>query len=231
MRWNNGALLAAALIASQVLAACATRPLTPAETAFAAGIVPGLDPAPVTVTRGALTGRWERTRSPRPAVACRERIFPPETAPSIPYTTAAFVLGDQIFYNRRLYAADNVPDYPDSLPLARAMLLAHELTHVWQWQNREVTGFHPLRAVQEQRDDDPYLFDLDPPQPFLDYGFEQQAALVEEFLCCRTLDPGGGRTAQLHALLAPHFPGLPRQSTVAQVDLPWPEAETAGICA
>lgn len=227
MRWSDGLLLVAAL----TLAACTTRPLTPSETAFAATIVPGLDPAPVRVTKGAVTGRWERTRGPRPAVACRERIFPPETAPSIPYTTAAFVLGEQMFYNRRLYADDNVPDYPDSLPLARAMLLAHELTHVWQWQNRQVTGFHPLRAVREQSDDDPYLFDLEPPKPFLDYGFEQQAALVEEFLCCRTLDPDGGRTAQLHALLAPHFPGLPRQSTVAQIDLPWPDAETRGICA
>ena len=227
MRWSDGLLLVAAL----TLAACTTRPLTPSETAFATTLVPGLDPAPVRVTTGAGSGRWERSRGPRPAVACRERIFPLETEPSFPYTTAAFVLGEQMFYNRRLYADDNVPNYPASLPLARAMLLAHELTHVWQWQNRHVTGFHPLRAVREQSDDDPYLFDLEPPKPFLDYGFEQQAALVEEFLCCRTLAPDGGRTAQLHALLAPHFPGLPRQSTVAQIDLPWPDAETRGICA
>lgn len=228
MRWTDGAaLLAGALL----LAACATRPLTPVETRFAAGILPGLDPAPVTVTKGALTGRSIRYRAPRPAAACRERIFPPETEPSIPYTTAAFVIGERMFYNRRLHRDDMVPDYPDTLPLARAMLLAHELTHVWQWQNRKITGFHPLRAVREQADDDPYLFDLEPPKPFLDYGFEQQAALIEEFLCCRTLDPAGARTGKLHDLLAPYFPDLPRQSTVSDVTLPWPDADTRGICA
>ena len=35
--------------------------------------------------------------------------------------------------------------------LSEAMLLAHEMTHVWQWQNRKRTGYHPLRAAAEQR--------------------------------------------------------------------------------
>ena len=62
------------------------------------------------------------------------------------------------------------------------MFFAHEMTHVWQWQNRGVTGYHPFRAFAEHRSTkDPYLFDSDGPHQFLDYGYEQQASLVEEY--------------------------------------------------
>ena len=56
------------------------------------------------------------------------------------------------------------------------MLFAHEMVHVWQWQNRHVTGYHPLKAAQEHNAVDPYLFDLSQAPKFLDYGFEQQGA-------------------------------------------------------
>ncbi|MCV6596567.1 MAG: hypothetical protein OIF40_05715 [Mangrovicoccus sp.] len=220
-------LLAAALI----LSGCVQRPLSPNEITYAESLLPGLDPSQISVTRGAVTGNWIRHRPPRPAKACRERIFPPETEPRIPYSTAAFVLGEEIYYNRRLYRDDVLSAYPQTLALAHAMLLAHELTHVWQWQNRDMTGYHPLRALHEQRNADPYLYDLDPPQDFLDYGFEQQAALVEEYACCRALDPKGGRTQALYDLLLPYFPGLAPAEPAKQISLPWPDADTKGACA
>ena len=36
---------------------------------------------------------------------------------------------------------------------------------------------------------------------------------------------------ELLALLAPHFPGLPRTTQSGEVILPWPKARTRGICA
>lgn len=213
------------------LASCTTRPLSDQELAFVQTTVPGLETESIALTKGALTGRWIRSRPPRPQRACRERIYPPETGDKIPIATAAFVVEEEVFYSRRFYRGDILPGYPNQLPLSEAMLFAHEMTHVWQWQNRDITGYHPLRAVREQADPDPYLFDLEPPRDFLEYGFEQQAALVEEFVCCRALDPEGARTAMLYKLLRPYFPGLARQSSVVDVSLPWPDAPVQDICA
>jgi hypothetical protein len=58
----------------------------------------------------------------------------------------------------------HLPDYvaprEGRRSLAAAMFFAHEMTHVWQWQNRAVTGYHPFRAFSEHvRIEDPYLFD------------------------------------------------------------------------
>ena len=41
--------------------------------------------------------------------------------------------------------------------------------------------------------EDPYLFDERADRRFLEYGYEAQASLVEEYVCCRALDPSGGR--------------------------------------
>ena len=109
------------------------------------------------------------------------------------------------------------------------MFLAHELTHVWQWQNRATTGYSPLRVGSEHwRGTDPYLFDADANPRFLDYGYEQQASLVEEYVCCVTLDPEGARTERLRGLLAQVM--VPADLPAVDVRLPWRDAETRGIC-
>ncbi len=222
------------LLPALLLAACA-RPLTPAERGFADTVHgPALATEPVRIHRGALIGNLVLTRPPRPAVACRERIRPPETGP-VATSTAAVVLGNRMFTAVRWYGDDFLAGYPDSLPLDTAMLLAHELTHVWQWQNRATTGYHPLRAAAEHLGADPYLFDLGATPRFADFGWEQQGALVEEFVCCRAMDPDGARTARLHALLAPVFPGIARRGKVPPdaVRLPFPALASSlrGVCA
>jgi hypothetical protein len=124
------------------------------------------------------------------------------------------------------------PAYPDRLYLIEAMLLAHELTHVWQWQNRKTTGYSPWRAAAEHgTSDDPYLFDLDGAPDFLSYGFEQQGAIVEEYVCCRALAPEAARTRRLHGMLKAAFPvsDLPARRD-SDVYLPWKQAELRGIC-
>jgi len=215
-----------------ILSACA-RPLSEAERAFTATIHGAtLNAAPVRIAKGALIGNVLRTRPARPALTCREKIRRPETGP-VRVSTAAFVLFNRMFAAEQIYRDDYMAGYPDRMSLARAMFIAHEMTHVWQWQNRDITGYHPLKAAAEHRPGgDPYLFDLAENPEFLSFGFEQQGGIVEEFVCCRSLDPEGARTARLHALLAPHFPALARTGAVARenVTLPWEGAETRGIC-
>ena len=98
--------------------------------------------------------------------------------------------------------------------------------------NRDLTGYHPLKAAAEHGDgEDPYLFDVTIEHDFLDYGFEQQGAIVEEYVCCRALAPDAARTQRLHDMLAGVFPvsSLP-QSRAHDVLLPWKDAELQGIC-
>lgn len=223
-------LLALALLA---LAGCASRPLTPAETAFTATVQgPALDTAAVTVTKGALIAGFPGSRKPRPYATCRERIWPPETTRKVRWTVAGFALQDRLYVSQRKWRDDFLAGYPGTLPLTDAMFLAHELTHVWQWQHKDRTGYSAFRAASEHGEsDDPYRFEITPGKAFLAYGYEQQAALVEEFVCCRALDPAGGRTDRLYALLKPDFPGLARHSRADAVTLPRTDTDTTGICA
>src|SRR5690606_35220201 len=101
-----------AMVLMVLLAACA-RPLSEGERAFAATVQGAtLDPAPVRIHKGALIGNWIRTRAPRPALTCRERINRPETGP-VHVSTAAFVLFNHMFAAEKVYRDDYMADYPD----------------------------------------------------------------------------------------------------------------------
>ncbi|GAA6190640.1 hypothetical protein DS909_08290 [Phaeobacter gallaeciensis] len=215
------------------LAACG-RPLTDTEVDFAQ-IIHGdqLDLKRARLVEGAPVGSVTFKRKARPRVTCRERILPPAKEEIVTASPAAVALFNRVFFTKDWYTDNYLPEYPDRLHLIAAMLLAHELTHVWQWQNRDRTGYHPLRAAAEHgKDDDPYLFDLSDAPKFLDYGFEQQGAIVEEYVCCRALAPTAPRTQRLHAMLKQDLPvrDLP-QSRESDVLLPWKDAELSGICA
>lgn len=229
----RAARLIAPLIALALLAGCG-RPLTGTEMAFAERLQ-GSDLAldRVRLVRGAPVGSVTFHRRPRPPVTCRERIMPPETDAVITTRPAAVTLFNRIFFSRDWYLDDYAPDYPDRLYLAEAMLLAHELTHVWQWQNRARTGYSPfLAAVEHGTADDPYLFDLDGAATLGDFGYEQQGAIVEEYVCCRALAPEAARTKRLHEMLSREFPvtPLPQQGRESDVYIPWKDAQIAGIC-
>jgi len=226
-------MLRLALLCCLVLAACG-RPLTVNERAFAATVQgPGLDTAPVRIVKGNLIGDIVKYRPARPQVACRERIWPPPETRLVATATAAFVLFETGYFRDDIFAEDFLLGYPDRMYLPAAMLFAHEMTHVWQWQNRALTGYHPLRAASEHRPGgDPYLFDMSRARAFLDYSDEQQGALVEEFVCCRALDPDGARTQRLYEILQPVFPTIHRRETVPRqgVVTPWEGARLGGIC-
>ncbi len=216
-----------------LLLACA-RPLTPSETTFAETLLGAdLNTTTVTVTKGALIGNVRHSRPTRPQVACRERIFPPPKAKTVSVGTAAFVLFNQIYVAEDVFEPNFLPGYPEKMSLPHAMLFAHEMIHVWQWQNRRLTGYHPWKAANEHKPGtDPYLLEFGTTQPYLDFPFEQQAAIVEEYVCCAALDPTGSRTSRLREMLGAHLPvaDLDAQISETKIFLPWKDARTRGIC-
>ncbi|WP_425043948.1 hypothetical protein [Primorskyibacter sp. S87] len=216
-----------------LLVAGCGRPLTDSELGFAEEILgAGLDLERVRLVRGAPVGSVTFRREARPRVTCRERILPPQKEEIVTAKPAAVALFNKVYFSKDWYVDNYMPSFPDQLYLVEGMLLAHELTHVWQWQNRSKTGYHPLRAAAEHGgDEDPYLFDLDNSADFLSYGYEQQGSIVEEYVCCRALAPGAARTKRLHAMLAEVMPitDLP-QSRRSDVYLPWKDAALKGIC-
>ena len=220
------------LLCLRILAACG-RPLTESERAFLDGLHgAGLNADKVRLVRGAPVGSVTFRRMPRPRVTCRERILPPVKEETVTSSPAAVALFNRIFFVKDWYTEDYLPEYPDKLHLVEAMLLAHEMTHVWQWQNRKRTGYHPLRAAAEHGSRrDPYLFDLEGDPDYATYGYEQQGAIIEEYVCCRALAPQAARTRRLHRMLASAMPLSPLpQSRESDVYLPWKDAELTGIC-
>lgn len=220
-----------AALALLMLAGCG-RKLTRQEIAFAEtiqGRAMTLDR--VRLVEGAPVGSVTFRRKPRPRLTCRERIQPPETGEVVTAKPAAVTLFNRIYLTRDWYLPEYMPGYPQRLYLTEAMLFAHEMTHVWQWQNRARTGYNPLRAAAEHRADDPYLFDLKGAPEFLSFGYEQQGAIVEEYVCCRALAPQGARTRRLHQMLSGAFPvaDLPAARD-SDVLLPWKGVELRGIC-
>jgi hypothetical protein len=223
-----------ALFSLLLLAACG-RPLTTGESAFAGTIFgPELAAQKVRVAPfKALTTLTQR-RPARPRVACRERIWPAQktNTGTVETFTAAFVTFNRLNMADQLYLPDYMPNYPARMSLPAAMLLSHELAHVWQWQNRERTQYHPLKALAEQvPGTDPYLLELAAKSDFLSFPYEQQSAIVEEYVCCSSLDPKGARTQRLHDLLGSAMPVAAIDSLAdSDVIVPWKGAQTRGIC-
>lgn len=215
-----------------VLSACG-RPLTENEVAFSRMLHGDtLDTSRVRIVEGAPTRAVTFRREPRPRTTCRQRIVPPPTGEIVTSKPAAVAVYNHILFDKDWYLDDYVPQYPDQIGLVAAMLLAHELTHAWQWQNRSVTGYSPWRAAREHGGErDPYLFDLASDPKFSDYGFEQQGSIVEEYVCCRALDPTAPRTQRLHEMLSDVMPVTPLPKGRAHaVGLPWDGVEIEGIC-
>lgn len=207
LRLLGRAALAALLLA---LAACGGRPLSDSEQAFAADIIGDeLDTGKVRVAAG--FGPSRPSAAPTPPVKAKRKTVPGACArvPQGPRTEPppGFALRNRIHLRNDLYRDDLAPGWPDRILVPQSFVLAHELVHVWQWQNRQVTGYRPLRAFLEGLlNVDPYYYRPAGDDAFLGFGYEQQAALVEDYFCHVLFDPGNPRRADLRAILAPHFP-------------------------
>lgn len=221
-----------ALFAVFLLVAACGRPLTENERAFLDTIHGDtLNMDRVRLHDGAPTRAVTFRRKPRPRTTCRELILPPAKDEIVTSKPAAVALYNTILFDKDWFLEDYLRDYPDELGLIAAMLFAHEATHIWQWQNRATTGYSPLRAGLEQTAADPYLFEIDAERTFGAFGFEQQASIVEEFVCCRALAPLAPRTKRLHALIGQVMPVAPLPASREwDVRIPWDGVEVRGIC-
>jgi len=213
-----------------LLAGC-TRPLQPAEVGFLRNLYgEEIDVSRVRVHPGLVA--VTRTAPIPPRVTCSSRLYPPRPGPTATGAAPAMTVFSTVLVRSDWHERDLTGGWPEVLDLDLAMLLAHEALHVWQWQNRDRTGYHPILAAREHvRIADPYLFDPATRAAFTDFGYEQQGAIVEEYLCCRLLAPNSERTHRLHAMLSRVLPVAPLSTPLArQVRLPWSGVELDGIC-
>ncbi len=190
------------------LAGC-SRPLTPDETAFANDLFGDtLDTESVTVMQGLGLAPLYRT-VPNSVQVMRgtEKACLRTPQPRGAQPPQAFAYRNRISFDSELYSSDMARPWPLGLRFPQALVLAHELTHVWQWQNRELTGYAPQRAVAESWQlADPYFSSTDEAPMFLAFGYEQQAAIVEDYVCFTVANPNHPKRAQLRALIEPFFP-------------------------
>ena len=219
------------LMALLLVVSCG-RPLTEGEVAFAKALHgETIDTDRIRVLENGLVGVTTRTYAVRPRTTCRELILPPSEETTFQARTAGIVLGYTVNVREDWFLDDYTENANGEINLVAAMFMAHEITHVWQWQNRSLTGYHPFRAAREHLVlDDPYLFETSEARSFLDYGYEQQASLVEEFICCDTLDPAGARTDRLRNLLTQVMPVSQLPTVGRDIRIPWAGAELNGIC-
>ncbi|WP_284265077.1 hypothetical protein [Roseicyclus amphidinii] len=215
------------------LSACG-RPLTEAERAYMADLQgDGFDAAAARIVANPVIGLITLRHPARPPVTCRERVVPPPEGPVVEGRVGGMVLFNTLHVRPDMMVPDYTVMADGRRHLYAAMFFAHEMTHVWQWQNRDVTGYHPLRAAREHAVlEDPYLFDGEGGVRFLDHGYEAQASLVEEYVCCRALDPEGARTGRLEALIGQAMPVTPwrDRADAVEVFLPWDGIVPQGIC-
>ena len=187
-----------------LLAACA-RPLTPSEVAFAEDLFgPTLDTQKVRILPAPY---WPQdVQAPR-AVRGTDKACVRVPQPRGAQPPQAFALGNMMHFSGPLQARDMTLAWPRGLRFPQALIFAHEMTHVWQWQNRAWTGYTPLRAVAESIAlADPYFSASGEAPLFFAFGYEQQAAIVEDYLCFTIANPGHPRRLELRALLEPVFP-------------------------
>ncbi|MGH1367818.1 MAG: hypothetical protein ACRBCL_04320 [Maritimibacter sp.] len=167
----------------------------------------GLTPLPYE-TPQQKSARAEAAKAPprkAPEDICVRKPSPRKYAWSWP---AAFVLENNVYLAYRFYAKDAFAGvYEGSVPYPLAQLMAHELVHVWQWQNRDITDYTPEKSGSESvKSRDPYYWVGKEGREFLSYGYEQQAAIIEDFVCYALLDPQDAKLDEIASILRPVLP-------------------------
>ena len=191
-----------------LLAACA-RPLSEAEEKFASDLFgASLDTEGVTIAQGiGLIPPYKTVPASLTVMRGTEKACVRTPQPREAQPPQAFALWNRMHFDSELYSSDMALGWPRGLRFPTAIILAHELTHVWHWQNRRVTGYSPARAAFESwRHADPYFSSSGSAPEFLSFGYEQQAAIVEDFVCFTVANPNHPRRAELRAILEPVLP-------------------------
>jgi hypothetical protein len=204
---------AAAALTLLALSACA-RPLSSTETMVAKSLFGDtLDTSTVTVTAGVGALPLPQARTAAGPAMSEARAAPDDLCvrkrSTRRYWTwpAAFVLWDDIFFSYDFYLADTFRGFPESVPYPSALIMAHELVHVWQWQNRARTGYSVQGSAGETVETvDPYWFVAERDAEFLTYGYEQQGAIMQDFVCHALFDAEDPKLDELAAILRPVLP-------------------------
>ena len=210
MRPKPSHIAALALLA---LSACA-RPLSPTETMVAKSLFgETLDTSAVSVTAGIGALPLPQARATAGPAMSEARAAPDDICVRKRSTRrhwtwpAAFVLRDAVFFSYDFYLADTFKGFPESVPYPTALIMAHELVHVWQWQNRARTGYTAQGSAGETVENvDPYWFVADREAEFLRYGYEQQGAIMQDFVCYALFDSHDPKLEELAAILRPVLP-------------------------
>ena len=78
----------------------------------------------------------------------------------------ALTIGNRIFFKSPLCQSDMAAGWPGAPinPVNDMALFGHEILHVWQWQNRRVTGYSLLKVLIEhiEHGNDVYKYDIVP---------------------------------------------------------------------
>ncbi|MDA8586248.1 hypothetical protein N9L47_08240 [Rhodobacteraceae bacterium] len=191
-----------------VLAACA-RPLTEAEERMAQDVFgPTLDTSKIRIANGAgiLPPIKTRVTNIIRVTGTDEACLRVAQTQGERQPSQAFAIGNRLHFHTGLYSSDMVLAWPGPLRFPQALVFTHEIAHAWQWQNRARTGYTPFRAGLESLQlVDPYFA---PPgeAPFFSFGYEQQAAIIEDYICFIFANPNHPRRYELRAILEPVFP-------------------------
>ena len=174
-RGATGWRLVLALVLLGGLAACAGRSLAPGERALAADLFgPKFNPDRARIAR--LSGSPPPPPRPAPEPRREVEIRPglcdrdaPDPGP--PGPPPAFVLYNRMQVQPEFYRDDIMAGWPDLVLLPEVLIVAHELVHIWQWQNRALTGYRPAQAALENLvSGDPYFYVPAAGEEFLKYS-------------------------------------------------------------
>ena len=188
-----------------VLGGC-SRPLTEAEANFAEDLFGDeIDTSKVRITQGlGISPLYETVPGKVILVEGTDQACLRVPQPRGAQPPQAFAFRNRIHFDTGLYSSDMMLQWPDRLRVPQALVFAHEMVHVWQWQNREHTGYSPGKAVAESIEfSDPYFSEGS--DTFFSFGFEQQAAIVEDYLCFAYANPNHPRRQELREILEPVF--------------------------
>lgn len=97
---------------------------------------------------------------------------------SLQPANVSMVVGNNIYMHNNYR-----DDFAKSSPFGRCLFI-HEMTHIWQGQNKIFNQVLEVMALQLRHKfnyADTYYFTLDGSKDLTDYGLEQQAAIVEEY--------------------------------------------------
>jgi hypothetical protein len=111
----------------------------------------------------------------------RIRLYPHRILPpGVQKKHQAVAVGNRISFPRNAYS----PDFSQEKEPQKQSVFIHELVHVWQQQNRVLST--PREAARETLRHKfnyarSYPYRLDPARDLISYGFEQQAAMIQDY--------------------------------------------------